>query len=48
MEMWIELISNLGFPIAITLFVLLRVEGSIKDLSQRIDVLTEEIRKSED
>lgn len=38
MDIWINLISDLGFPVAITLFVLLRLEKSIQ-------VLTEEIRK---
>lgn len=38
MDIWINLISDLGFPIAITLFVLLKLEKSIQ-------ALTEEVRK---
>lgn len=39
MEEYVNLISNVGFPIAITLFVLLRLEGTIKKNTEVIKEL---------
>lgn len=41
----IELIANLGFPIAITSYLLLRFEKKIIELSQAINGLKEELQK---
>ncbi|WP_172199589.1 YvrJ family protein [Saccharibacillus qingshengii] len=41
----IGLIANLGFPIAITAYLLLRFEKKITDLSRTIGSLKEEIQK---
>ena len=42
---FIGLIANLGFPISITAYLLLRFEKKIIDLSQAIISLKEEIEK---
>ncbi|EFU39341.1 hypothetical protein PVOR_25328 [Paenibacillus vortex V453] len=39
-------ISNLGFPIAITLYLLIRFEKKISDLSEAINALKNEIQKN--
>lgn len=40
-------IANLGFPIAITLFLLIRMESKIETLSNSINQLTMTIEKME-
>ncbi len=40
-------IANLGFPIAITLFLLIRMESKIETLSNSINKLTLTIEKME-
>ncbi|GIO35587.1 hypothetical protein J41TS12_04480 [Paenibacillus antibioticophila] len=42
---WMGLIANLGFPIAITTYLLLRFEKKIIDLSEAINGLKDEIQK---
>lgn len=39
MEDWIKLISTVGFPIAVTAYLLLRLEGNIKSLTDAIQRL---------
>lgn len=39
-------IANLGFPIAITLYLLIRFEKKISDLSDAINGLKNEIQKT--
>ncbi|WP_258297694.1 YvrJ family protein [Paenibacillus peoriae] len=39
-------IANLGFPIAITLYLLIRFEKKISDLSDAINGLKNEIQKN--
>ncbi|MEJ9221205.1 YvrJ family protein [Paenibacillus glucanolyticus] len=39
-------IANLGFPIAITSYLLIRFEKKISDLSEAIDGLKNEIQKN--
>ncbi|MFC6653896.1 YvrJ family protein [Paenibacillus rhizoplanae] len=39
-------IANLGFPIAITLYLLIRFEKKISDLSEAINALKNEIQKN--
>ena len=33
---WISLIKELGFPVVITLYILIRLEGAVKDLTAAI------------
>ncbi len=40
------LIANLGFPIVITLYLLIRFEKKISDLSEAINALKNEIQKN--
>lgn len=39
MDNWINLISNLGFPVAITIFQLLKLDRSLQDLTEEIKKL---------
>jgi len=39
MEDWIKLISTVGFPIAVTAYLLIRLEGSIKSLTEAVQGL---------
>ena len=43
MDIWIKLISDLGFPITITLFTLFRLEKTIQALTEEIKVLAKKI-----
>ncbi|WP_059103411.1 YvrJ family protein [Shouchella shacheensis] len=45
MEEWIKLISNVGFPIAVASYLLVRLEPVIKDLQRSISGLTVVISK---
>lgn len=40
-------IGNLGFPMAITMYLLLRFEQKLSDLSEAINGLKNEIQKNE-
>ncbi|MEK4003248.1 YvrJ family protein [Paenibacillus sp. FSL H7-0756] len=40
------LVANLGFPIGITLYLLIRFEKKISDLSEAINSLKNEIQKN--
>lgn len=42
---WVMLISNTGFPIAITLFVLVRMEGTINKNTEALNHIKEVIDK---
>lgn len=44
MEGWISLITDLGFPIAITFFQLFKLDKSLQDLKEEIRNLSREIR----
>ena len=44
MEMWPSVITDLGFPIAITLFQLFKLDKSLQDLKEEISKLSMEIR----
>lgn len=46
MENWINLISNLGFPIAVTLFQLLKLDRSLQELKNEISKLSTEIKNA--
>ncbi|MCM3732982.1 YvrJ family protein [Fictibacillus nanhaiensis] len=42
-EIWISLIGSLGFPIAVTVYLLIRMEKNIRHLEQIVDDLIEKI-----
>lgn len=43
MEDVVQLISNLGFPIAISLYLLIRIEGKLENLTISINNLSQSI-----
>jgi len=43
MEEIVQLISNLGFPIAISLYLLIRIEGKLESLTISINNLSQSI-----
>lgn len=43
MEEWLKLITNVGFPIAVSAYLLIRIEGRLSDLSRAIYELREAI-----
>ncbi len=43
MEEWLKLITNVGFPIAVSTYLLIRIESKISDLSRAIYELREAI-----
>ncbi|WP_102399651.1 YvrJ family protein [Haloimpatiens massiliensis] len=45
MESIVNLIGNLGFPIAISLYLLIRIEGKLENLTQSINNLSNVINK---
>ncbi|MGL4740617.1 MAG: YvrJ family protein [Sarcina sp.] len=46
MDGLIEAIANVGFPIAITLYLLMRIEGKLEKLSMTIDNLSNVLKNS--
>ncbi|WP_078394542.1 YvrJ family protein [Shouchella patagoniensis] len=44
---WVTLISNVGFPIAVASYLLVRLEPVVKDLQQSIAGLTTVISRQE-
>jgi len=44
MEEWINLISNVGFPIAIALYVLVRLENTLKKNTEALIALKTKIK----
>jgi hypothetical protein len=45
MEDWIKLISTVGFPIAVTAYLLIRLEGTIKSLNDAVQRLIVSLAK---
>lgn len=43
MEEIVDLISNMGFPIAISLYLLIRIEGKLESLTISINNLSQTI-----
>ena len=41
----IKLVQNVGFPIAVSCYLLIRMEGKIDKLTKSIDMLTLSIKK---
>jgi len=46
MEDWLKMVSSVGFPIVITLYVLLRLENSMRTLSDTVRKLIIALVKS--
>ncbi|WP_246147373.1 YvrJ family protein [Aneurinibacillus danicus] len=42
---WINLIRNVGFPIVVTFYLLLRLEKSFHQLSEAVQDMMDEMRK---
>lgn len=42
---WIQIIANFGFPVAITVYLLIRFESKIDKLRESIDVLSDNVSK---
>lgn len=45
-QLWITTIANYGFPVVITIYLLLRFEKKIETLETTIQALTEVIKSS--
>ncbi|WP_066896284.1 YvrJ family protein [Clostridium nigeriense] len=43
MKELVDLISNIGFPIAISLYLLIRIEGKLESLTHSINNLSQTI-----
>ncbi|WLR43168.1 YvrJ family protein [Bacillus carboniphilus] len=41
---WIQLISEVGFPIVVTLYLLQRIETKLDQLNQSIKMLPEQLK----
>lgn len=48
MDEVIQLVGNLGFPIAVTYYLLVRIEGKLEALAHAIDELTDYLAKSKE
>jgi hypothetical protein len=44
MEDWMTLVSNVGFPVAVTAYLLVRIEGKLEQLSGSISDLNRSIQ----
>lgn len=42
---FVQIIGNFGFPVAITIYLLVRFEGKIDKLRESIDVLSDNVSK---
>lgn len=40
---WISLLADVGFPVVVTLYLLIRIEGKVESLSLSITELTKTI-----
>lgn len=40
MDLWVELIANVGFPIAVAAWLLIRIEPAIKQMNESLILLT--------
>lgn len=46
MDQWISVISELGFPIVVTLYLLNRIESKLDTLNQSIQMLPSQLGKN--
>lgn len=44
MEAWISLVTEVGFPIVVTFYLLHRIEGKLNDLINSIHALPEKMK----
>ncbi|WP_174615040.1 YvrJ family protein [Virgibacillus ihumii] len=44
METWISFVTEVGFPIVVTFYLLHRIEGKLNDLIQSIHALPDKMR----
>lgn len=42
---WMQIIGNFGFPVGITIYLLVRFEGKIDKLRESIDALSDNVSK---
>jgi hypothetical protein len=40
MDQWLNIVSNLGFPIVVSVFLMVRIESRIEELSKSINELS--------
>lgn len=45
MEELVAQISNVGFPIVVSMYLLVRIEGKMSDLTRSIDKLTDVLER---
>ncbi|HBI02769.1 MAG TPA: YvrJ family protein [Paenibacillaceae bacterium] len=45
MEDWVTLVSNVGFPVAVTAYLLVRIEGKLEQLAGSISDLNRSIQE---
>ena len=45
MEDLISMVANVGFPIVVTMYILLRIEGKMENLTNAINALIVTIKK---
>ena len=41
MDQWLSIVSNLGFPIVVSVFLMVRIESRIEELSKSISELSQ-------
>jgi len=41
MDQWLSIVSNLGFPIVVSVFLMVRIESRIEELSKSITELSQ-------
>ncbi|EIT83917.1 hypothetical protein A374_17819 [Fictibacillus macauensis ZFHKF-1] len=46
MESWLSIISDVGFPVVVTLYLLHRIEGKLDTLNTSILAMAEQLRRS--
>ncbi|MFC0271718.1 YvrJ family protein [Metabacillus herbersteinensis] len=44
MEQWLDVISDVGFPIVVTLYLLNRIESKLDTLNQSIQLLPTQLK----
>ncbi|MBM7702410.1 YvrJ family protein [Metabacillus iocasae] len=42
---WMNLVGNLGFPIVLSFYLLVRLENRVKQLEESVEELVNDIRK---
>ncbi|MEX2104377.1 MAG: YvrJ family protein [Bacilli bacterium] len=47
MEAWLPMVREIGFPIVVTLYLLVRIEGKLENLTQSIVQLSHTLNRNE-